>query len=153
MDTRYTEKTESIKSKEEREGRVVPADQERKGGMESQMEVAEKAHAIIMENLERHITIAELSQMLHASPTQIKSCFYKVYGLPIYTYARSQRMAAASKLLSGTDESILEIAGKFSYENGSKFARAFRNVMGVSPSEYRRRILWEGENGADLEDD
>ena len=76
-----------------------------------------------------------------------------MYGLPIYTYARSQRMAAASKLLSGTDESILEIAGKFSYENGSKFARAFRNVMSVSPSEYRRRILWESENGADLEDD
>ena len=72
----------------------MPADQERKGGMESQMEVAEKAHAIIMENLERHITIAELSQMLHASPTQIKSCFHKVYGLPIYTYARSQRMVS-----------------------------------------------------------
>ena len=53
MDTRYTEKTESIKSKEEREGRVVPADQERKGGMESQMEVAEKTHAIIMENLDK----------------------------------------------------------------------------------------------------
>jgi len=112
----------------------------------AQKEVADRAQEIIMANLERHITIADLSQTLHVSPTQVKVCFHKVYGMPVYTYARSQRMEAASRLLSETNESILEIAGKFGYENGSKFARAFRMVMGVSPSEYRRRILWEREN-------
>lgn len=113
---------------------------------DAQKEVADRAHEIIMTNLERHITIAEFAQALHASPTQIKVCFRKVYGQPIYSYARSQRMEAASRLLTETDESILEIAGKFGYENGSKFARAFRTVIGVSPSEYRRRVLWEREN-------
>lgn len=112
----------------------------------AQKEVADRAHEIIMTNLERHITIAEFAQTLHASPTQVKVCFHKVYGQPIYSYARSQRMEAASRLLTETDESILEIAGKFGYENGSKFARAFRTVIGVSPSEYRRRVLWEREN-------
>lgn len=112
----------------------------------AQKEVADRAQEIIMTNLERHITIAEFAQTLHASPTQIKVCFHKVYGQPIYSYARSQRMEAASRLLTETDESILEIAGKFGYENGSKFARAFRTVIGVSPSEYRRRVLWEREN-------
>ena len=115
---------------------------------DSQKEVAERAHDMIMTNLERHITIAEFSQTLHASATQVKSCFHKVYGMPIYTYARTQRMKAASRLLSETEESILEIAGKYGYENGSKFARAFRAVMGVSPSEYRRRLKWEKENQA-----
>jgi AraC-like DNA-binding protein len=57
-------------------------------------------------------------------------------------------MTAASKLLAETDQSILEIAGKYGYENGSKFAGAFRSVMGTSPSEYRRRIIWEKENNA-----
>lgn len=111
-----------------------------------QKEVADRAQQIIMANLERHITIAELAQTLHVSATQVKVSFHKVNGAPIYAYARSQRMEAASRLLSETDESILEIAGKFGYENGSKFARAFRIVKGVSPSEYRRRILWEREN-------
>ena len=77
----------------------------------AQKEVADRAHEIIMTNLERHITIAEFAQTLHASPTQIKVCFHKVYGQPIYSYARSQRMEAASRLLTETDESILEIAG------------------------------------------
>jgi AraC-like DNA-binding protein len=112
----------------------------------AQKEVADRAHEIIMTNLERHITIAEFARILHASPTQIKVCFQKVYGQPIYSYARSQRMEAASRLLTETDESVLEIAGKFGYENGSKFARAFRTVIGLSPSEYRRRVLWEREN-------
>ncbi len=115
---------------------------------DAQREVAERAHDMIMTNLERHITIAELSQALHASATQVKSCFHKVYGMPVYAYARSQRMEAAAGLLSETEESVLEIAGKFGYENGSKFARAFRAVMGVSPSEYRRRLQWEKENRA-----
>lgn len=124
------------------------ADAEQADYTGSQKEVADRAHEMIMANLERHITIAEFAQSLHASPTQIKVSFHKVYGAPIYTYARSQRMAAASKLLADTDESILEIAGKFGYENGSKFARAFRTVVGVSPSEYRKRIIWERENEA-----
>ena len=52
-----------------------------------------------------------------------------------------------SDQLKETQDSILEIAGKYGYENGSKFATAFRSVMGVSPSQYRRRYRWEQENG------
>ncbi|MBP3876001.1 MAG: helix-turn-helix transcriptional regulator [Lachnospiraceae bacterium] len=114
----------------------------------SQKEVADTVHDMIVSNLDQHITIAEFARSLHVSPTQIKVSFSKVYGLPVYTYARMQRMTAASKLLAETDQSVLEIAGKYGYENGSKFAGAFRSVMGTSPSEYRRRIIWEKENNA-----
>lgn len=137
---------ENIDSPAAEEKAGIREDREYTGYTASQQEVAERAHEMIMTNLERHITIAELSQTLHISATQVKSCFHKVYGMPIYAYARSQRMEAASSLLSETDQSILEIAGKFGYENGSKFAGAFRRVKGVSPSEYRRRVQWEREN-------
>lgn len=139
---------ENIDSSAAEEKAGIREDREYTGYTASQQEVAERAHEMIMTNLERHITIAELSQTLHISATQVKSCFHKVYGMPIYAYARSQRMEAASSLLSETDQSILEIAGKFGYENGSKFAGAFRRVKGVSPSEYRRRVQWERESGA-----
>jgi AraC-like DNA-binding protein len=137
---------QNIESPAAEEKAGIREDREYTGYTASQQEVAERAHEMIMTNLERHITIAELSQTLHISATQVKSCFHKVYGMPIYAYARSQRMEAASSLLSETDQSILEIAGKFGYENGSKFAGAFRRVKGVSPSEYRRRVQWEREN-------
>lgn len=113
---------------------------------DTQRELAEKARQMILSNLERHITIAEFARELHASPTQVKTCFRKVCGMPIYTYARVRRMEAAAKMLEETDDSVLEIAGKTGYENGSKFAKAFRDVMGVSPGEYRKKILWERED-------
>ena len=137
---------ENIESPAAEEKAGIRENREYTGYTASQQEVAERAHEMIMTNLERHITIAELSQTLHISATQVKSCFHKVYGMPIYAYARSQRVEAASSLLSETDQSILEIAGKFGYENGSKFAGAFRRVKGVSPSEYRRRVQWERED-------
>ena len=35
------------------------------------------------------------------------------------------------------DRTVLDIAGEFGYDNPSKFARAFRAVIGVSPNAYR----------------
>lgn len=52
-------------------------------------------------------------------------------------YVRSQRMWGAAELLRGTDRTVLDIAGQFGYDNASKFAKAFRDVVGVSPREYR----------------
>ena len=46
-------------------------------------------------------------------------------------------MKSAARLLRTTDETVLEIAGRYGYENGSKFAKAFRDTMGLSPSEFR----------------
>lgn len=66
--------------------------------------------------------------------------------MPVFSYARKARMEAAAAQLEETQDSILEIAGRYGYENGSKFATAFRSVMGVSPSQYRKRYRWELEN-------
>ena len=110
---------------------------------EAHREIAEKARRMIMDNLEKHLKIEELAHELHVSQTQIKVCFRNYYGMPIYSYSRRKRMEEAARLLEETDETILEIAGKAGYENGSKFAKAFRDEMGTAPGEYRRRVLWE----------
>ena len=47
------------------------------------------------------------------------------------------KMHGAAVLLRTTDRTVLDIAGQFGYDNGSKFARAFRDVIGVSPAAYR----------------
>ncbi len=118
---------------------------EQKSFSAEQKEVADKTYQLIMCNLERHLTIVEMARNLHVSPTQVKVCFRKVYGVPVFTFARKRRMEMAAKLLAETDESILEIAGRIGYENGSKFARAFRDVMGISPGRYRRIMLMQKE--------
>lgn len=71
------------------------------------------------------------------SQTLIKNCFKGVYGIPLYTYIREQKMQAAALLLCKSDCTILEIAERCGYDNGSKFAASFRTVIGMTPGEYR----------------
>ena len=52
-------------------------------------------------------------------------------------------MARAAQLLKETRLSIGEIAAQVSYDNQLHFSRAFKNVHGVSPREYRATHLLE----------
>ncbi len=92
----------------------------------------------VTRHMDRHVGLEELCAELGFSGTYIKSCFRMVYGEPIATYVRRYKMREACRQLRRTGRGILEIAGMVGYENGSKFAAAFRSVVGVTPGEYRR---------------
>ena len=55
------------------------------------------------------------------------------------SYALGKCVMRQSFLMTVKDStmSVLEIAGSVRYENGSKFAKAFWETMGVNPIEYR----------------
>ncbi len=103
----------------------------------SQVLLAKGVCEYMTQNMDKHITIERLAELFHISGTQLKNTFKGVYGISIYSYIRSQKMQAAGRMLRESDETVLEIAGKFGYENGSKFAKAFRAEMGMSPKVYR----------------
>ncbi len=103
-----------------------------------QVRLAKEAAAYLAAHMERRVTIAELAETFHVSQTHLKSAFKGVFGVPIYSHVRILKMQAAALQLIHTDRSILEIANECGYDNGSKFAGAFRGVMGETPSEYRK---------------
>ena len=107
---------------------------------QSQVQLAEQIGAYLLENTERRLTVAELSQRFGASATLINSSFRGVYGMSPAAFLRAQKMHGAARLLRQTDRTVLDIAGQFGYDNGSKFAKAFRDVIGVSPNAYRSGI-------------
>ncbi len=103
----------------------------------TQVALAKEVSKYLMENMEERITLEQLSEHFHVSGTHIKNTFKGVYGVSLYSFIRTQKMESAAYLLEYTDKSILEIAGKHGYDNGSKFASAFRDVKGMAPNEYR----------------
>ncbi len=105
----------------------------------SQVEIAKSACQYLTQRMESKVTLEELCTILHVSGTHLKNCFKGVYGISIYAYIRSRKMQAAADTLRTTDSTVLEVAGRYGYDNGSKFARAFRDVIGMTPREYRRR--------------
>ena len=78
------------------------------------------------------VTLDMLAKEFHMSGTSIKNSFKAVYGVSLYAFIRARKMRYAAKLLKDSTMSVLEIAGSVGYENGSKFAKAFRETMGVN---------------------
>ena len=103
----------------------------------NQAALAKDVNAYLTAHPDRRITVEQLSERFHVSGTLIKSSFKAVYGTSIYAFTKQQKMHAAAEILRAGDTTVLEIAGRFGYDNASKFASAFRSVMGVTPNEYR----------------
>lgn len=103
-----------------------------------QVTLAKSVCGYLTEHMDSHVTLDTLCGLFHASGTSIKNSFRLVYGESIYSYIRTLKMQSAAHMLKTTDKSVLEVAGTFGYNNGSKFAKAFRDVCGVSPNEYRQ---------------
>ena len=103
-----------------------------------QVRIAKEAAAYMARNLDRRVTISELADHFHVSQTHLKQAFKGVYGVPVYSYGRIQKMQRAALMLIHSERPILEIANECGYDNGSKFAGAFKEIMGETPTEYRK---------------
>ncbi|MDR0730669.1 MAG: AraC family transcriptional regulator [Treponema sp.] len=90
---------------------------------------------------ENRYTLEELSARFKISASSMKRCFKGVYGSSVYAYMRAWRMNAAAVMLRQTDDSVITIAADLGYDNASKFSNAFKDVMGKTPSEYRKDMV------------
>ncbi|MGN0394190.1 MAG: helix-turn-helix domain-containing protein [Coprococcus sp.] len=106
----------------------------------SQVEKTKAIRNFLTEHKEENFTQEQLSEKFDIPITAMKKCFKTVYGMPIGSWLMNYRMNyAAEVLIAKRDISIAELAGEVGYDSPSKFAIAFRKVMGMSPTEYRGR--------------
>lgn len=105
----------------------------------SDVEKVKLIQNLMVEDLEHHYTLNELSEEFKIPLTAMTGCFKGVFGKPINTYMREYRMSYAAKELLLSEFSIADIGLKVGYTNPSKFSKAFRQVIGVPPKEYRKR--------------
>lgn len=103
----------------------------------TQVTLAKEIGRYLTEHIDDRITIEQLAEHFHVSAAHIKNTFKGVYGVSVGSFIRTRKMESAAYMLEYTDKTILEIAGEHGYDNGSKFANAFRSVKGINPAEYR----------------
>lgn len=104
-----------------------------------QVEIVREIHKKLVSDLQARPTIDDLSREYLINTATLKNTFKGIYGQPIGTYMKEYRMKQAAVLLRQTQDTIAEIANKVGYENQSKFASAFRDVMKIAPVEYRNQ--------------
>jgi len=103
-----------------------------------QRHIANATEKIITADLSEHINISSIAMSLGIAESTVKKYFEAVYGISISGYLRNRRMALAEKLLSGSAESVGNIAGRCGYINQAKFGAVFKAHTGSTPLEYRR---------------
>ena len=104
----------------------------------AQVEKVKAIKEYMIQSPEIHYTIKELAEKFDISESSLKRCFKGIYGIAIYSYMKKYRMNIAMTLLTESNESIANIAGKIGYSNSSKFAEAFKSLKGTTPLEYRK---------------
>lgn len=111
----------------------------------TQVEKVKAIREFLVQNLEETVTQEELSRRFEIPLTTMKQCFKSMYGTSIGAWIMHYRMnQAAVYLKKEPSMSVAEIAGRVGYDSPSKFAAAFRKVMGMPPSEYRRAGWQDG---------
>lgn len=107
----------------------------------TQVEKVKSIQAFLAEHMSENYTLDDLSSRFDIPRTGMKNCFRSVYGTSIKAWLTDYRMNHAAELLrADRGKSVAEIAGLVGYDSASKFAIAFRKIMGMSPLEYRNAI-------------
>ena len=104
----------------------------------TQVEIVKAVSDYIAENLNEKITLKQLTTKYGVSDTYLQNAFRSVYGMPVISFIRAQKMQSATQVLIHTNRTIEEIAEEFGYENESKFSAAFKKIMGDTPGVYRK---------------
>ena len=119
---------------------ILRLSDEKPDGESRDMLLFRKMSIFIEGRLGEKLTISELAETFGLSPTRIRSIFKNSCGMTVGQYIRERKMRCAAMQLHSTDKTVLEIAGSLGYDNGSKFAAAFRCIMGQPPNAYRNSV-------------
>jgi len=86
-------------------------------------------------------SIAGLSRLFHVSGSHLEHLFKRDTGMTIREFILRTRLNKAAGLLGTTDEHVRQICFAVGFSDVSNFNHAFKRTYGVSPREYRMRIM------------
>ena len=104
--------------------------------METQ-ELIRKAIGYIKSSYTENLTIADIADHAGFCTDYFNRLFRAHTGFTVMEYVRFARLSRAAVLLRSTSRDIIDIALECGYETHESFTRAFGNLYGRSPSEYR----------------
>jgi AraC-like DNA-binding protein len=83
-------------------------------------------------------TVDELGRRVGLSRSALHERFADLIGEPPMQYLANWRIQAGAALLRDTTTPVASVAQEVGYDSGAAFARAFKRLVGKSPSEWRR---------------
>ena len=85
------------------------------------------------------IKVKDLAQSCHISETHFRRVFTSYMKMSPLEYINTVRINTACELLDTTDAPVADVAHKCGFTTNSTFNRNFKQLMGVTPLEWRKR--------------
>ena len=100
------------------------------------------AHAriLIAEHTADQMSLAAVAKAVNMSASYFSEKFKEITGINFVTYVARTRIEKARHLLQNPKLRVSEIAFEVGFQSLSQFNRAFKNVTGKAPSEYRQSL-------------
>ena len=98
-----------------------------------------RVESLVSDQLTEDLPLAELAATVHLSPYHFARAFKASTGLSPHRYQMTARVERAKEMLATTGQSVTEIAYACGFSSSQHMATVFGRIVGVTPTEYRRR--------------
>ncbi len=88
-------------------------------------------------NIENFFTIETITESLSISQSHASKVFKEHMNTTIIKYSKELKIKRAKALLKTTDDSVIKIGEKLGFYDQSHFSRTFKNIVGLSPKQFR----------------
>ncbi len=94
----------------------------------------------IEKNYSKKISLKDIGESVHMSPSAISRYFKRKTGSGIWDYLNNYRIDIATHKMIKTDEYIFEICYSCGFNNISNFNREFKKRLGMTPRAYKKHV-------------
>ncbi len=112
-----------------------------------------KSHFVI-EYISRNylspISLKDLANELHYSENYMSHFFTNTFGISFSKYLKMMRVDHAAHLLEYSDEAVSKVSEKSGFNSPNFFNRAFKEIYGMTPNEYRKERKNAARRGGEL---
>ncbi|MBW4564471.1 MAG: AraC family transcriptional regulator [Mojavia pulchra JT2-VF2] len=99
-----------------------------------------QAISYIQDNLEKDLTLTEISETVGMSMYHFSRLFKQSMGYTPHQYVMNCRIEKAKKLLTRTEQTIDQICQQVGFQSQSHFTNVFRKLIGTTPKVYREKV-------------
>ena len=121
---------------EDREKLSNPID--RTAPFSKNLEKINKVYEYVFQHIHEEIKLQEAAALLNMAPTSFCRFFKKKTHQTFMEYVKRVRVGIAAKLLAETDKQVTQICYESGYNSLANFNHYFKNIMGKTPSAYRK---------------
>ncbi|MDR6552254.1 response regulator [Paenibacillus qinlingensis] len=107
---------------------------------ERSIRIIEIAKEYIQQHFREDLMLQSVADRVCLNPFYFSKLFKDQTGKSFTNFLIEARMKEAKKLLAMPEIKVYEVGGMVGYEEPESFSRAFKKLVGVSPTEYRKKI-------------